>query len=305
LKQSRHQLTGAFVEVNCATLRGDTAMSALFGHAKGAFTGAVSGRKGHLRNADGGLLFLDEIGTLGLDEQAMLLRALEEKSFFPLGSDREVRSDFQLAAGTNCDLAAFVREGMFREDLLARINLWTFKLPSLRERLEDIEPNLHYELEQYAARTGRRVTFNKEAQARFLKFAESSEALWTGNFRDLNAAVVRMATLAPGGRISLAEVEEEIDRLRSAWHSMSAIQKSEDAAELEQLLAEEELSAIDLFDRVQLAGVIKMCRESATLSDAGRKLFSSSRNYKKTTNDADRLRKYLARFGLDWHRLRI
>ncbi len=302
LKQSRHQLTGAFVEVNCATLRGDTAMSALFGHAKGAFTGAVGERKGHLRNADGGLLFLDEIGTLGLDEQAMMLRALEEKSFFPLGSDKEVRSDFQLIAGTNCDLAAFVREGKFREDLLARINLWTFKLPSLRERLEDIEPNLQYELEQYAAKTGRRITFNKEAQARFLKFAESSEAAWSGNFRDLNAAVVRMATLAPSGRISLVEVEEEIERLRSTWHSMSA--DDDVATELEELLSEEELSKIDLFDRVQLAAVIKICRKSTTLSAAGRKLFSSSRDRKKVTNDADRLRKYLARFGLDWQRLK-
>lgn len=301
LKQSRHQLSGAFVEVNCATLRGDTAMSALFGHAKGAFTGAVGERKGHLRNADGGLLFLDEVGTLGLDEQAMLLRALEEKSFFPLGSDKEVRSDFQLVAGTNCDLAAFVREGKFREDLLARINLWTFKLPSLRDRLEDIEPNLHYELEQYAARTGRRVTFNKEAQARFLKFAESNEALWSGNFRDLNAAIVRMATLAPGGRISLAEVEEEIDRLRSSWHSMK--DNNSYVAELEALLTDEELVAIDLFDRVQLAAVIRVCRESTTLSNAGRKLFSSSRDRKRVANDADRLRKYLARFGLDWKRI--
>ena len=130
-------------------------MSALFGHTKGAFTGAVNERKGHLRSASDGLLFLDEIGSLGSDEQAMLLRALEEKSFFPLGSDREVKSDFQLVAGTNSDLAAGVREGKFREDLLARINLWTFKLPSLKERIEDIEPNLQYELEQFANRAGK------------------------------------------------------------------------------------------------------------------------------------------------------
>jgi transcriptional regulatory protein RtcR len=94
-------------------------MSALFGHVKGAFTGALKDRPGLLRAADNGVLFLDEIGELGLDEQAMLLRALEDKIFMPLGGDREVRSDFQLIAGTNCDLVARVRERLFREDLLA------------------------------------------------------------------------------------------------------------------------------------------------------------------------------------------
>src|SRR5258706_2992031 len=119
LKKQRRQLSGAFVEVNCAMLRGDAALSALFGHAKGAFTGALSARAGHLLKADGGLLLLDEIGELGMDEQAMLLRALEERLFFPLGSDEEVRSDFQLIAGTNRDLGALVRAGRFRDDLLA------------------------------------------------------------------------------------------------------------------------------------------------------------------------------------------
>src|SRR5204862_3777135 len=99
-------------------------MSALFGHVKGAFTGALKDRAGLLRSADGGVLFLDEIGELGLDEQAMLLRALEEKTFLPLGSDRETQSDFQLIAGTNRDLMAEVNRGLFREDLLCRINLW-------------------------------------------------------------------------------------------------------------------------------------------------------------------------------------
>lgn len=304
LKRARHQLTGEFVEVNCATLRGDSAMSALFGHTKGAFTGAVSERKGHLRSANEGLLFLDEIGSLGLDEQAMLLRALEEKSFFPLGADREVRSDFQLVAGTNCDLAVAVKEGKFREDLLARINLWTFKLPSLRERMEDIAPNLEYELEKFASRSGRRVTFSKEALARFLKFATSADAQWTGNFRDLNGAVMRMATLAPGGRISIEEVEEEVERLRLSWHSMKDATGSTGTGELERCLGKEKLESLDLFDRMQLASVLETCSKSRTLSEAGRTLFSTSRHLKTTTNDADRLRKYLARFGLSWQQLR-
>jgi transcriptional regulatory protein RtcR len=301
LKRSRHQVKGDFVEVNCATIRGDAAMSALFGHVKGAFTGAVNSRPGLLRAADGGVLFLDEIGELGADEQAMLLRALEEKVFLPLGSDREVKSDFQLIGGTNRDLAARVRDGRFRDDLLARINLWTFYMPGLRDRLEDIEPNLKYELEQYARRTGKRVTFSKEACARFLKFAVSYEARWNGNFRDLNGAVARMSTLAPGGRITNEVVDGEVDRLRAAWRAQQGI---EDEDLLERLIGRERLSGVDLFDRHQLASVIQVCRDSRTLSEAGRALFTTSREKKKTVNDADRLRKYLARFGLEWKALR-
>ena len=134
LKKLRHTVTGEFVDVNCATLRGDAAMSTLFGHVKGAFTGALRDRPGILRTADKGVLFLDEIAELGVDEQAMLLRALEEKTFLPFGSDREVHSDFQLIAGTNRDLLVAVRQGRFREDLLARMNLWSFTLPGLRSR---------------------------------------------------------------------------------------------------------------------------------------------------------------------------
>lgn len=297
LKKSRRQLSGAFVEVNCATIRGDGAMSALFGHKRGAFTGAVADRPGLLRAADGGLLFLDEVAELGPDEQAMLLRSLEDKRFLPVGSDKEQQSDFQLIAGTNCDLKTVVAEGHFREDLLARINLWTFDLPPLRERREDIEPNLRYELEQFARRSGAKVTFNKEAQERFVKFATGPEATWAGNFRDLNAAVTRMATLAGGGRITLDVVEEEIARLREQWQSV----KDDDCTPvLQRHLSAHQLEAIDPFDRVQLAEVIRTCESARSLSEAGRKLFSASRQRKGSANDADRLRKYLARYGLDW-----
>jgi Sigma-54 interaction domain len=152
--------------------------------------------------------------------QAMLLRALEEKTFLPLGSDREAHSDFQLIAGTNQDLFAAVREGRFREDLLARINLWTFSLPGLRSRPEDIEPNLQFELEQFETRTSHHVTFSKEAREKLWQFALSPASSWTRNFRDLNAAVVRRATLAQGGRISTEIVEEEIERLNASWASL-------------------------------------------------------------------------------------
>lgn len=300
LKKLRHSVEGNFVDVNCATLRGDAAMSALFGHVRGAFTGALKDRPGLLRAADRGVLFLDEIGELGLDEQAMLLRALEEKTFLPFGSDRESHSDFQLIAGTNRDLLLAVREGRFREDLLSRINLWTFILPGVHARPEDIEPNLQFELDRFGQTTGRRVSFNKEAREAFLDFALSSSSLWLGNFRDLNAAVVRMATLAQGGRITVELVREEILRLSASWEHLQSAGPED---ELANVLPAEALARIDLFDRVQLARVVEICRTSRSLSDAGRLLFGASRERKKTPNDADRLRKYLARFSLDWSQL--
>lgn len=298
LRQQRRDLQGAFVEVNCATLRGDTAMSTLFGHVKGAFTGAQRDRPGLLREAHGGLLFLDEIGELGLDEQAMLLRALEEKVFLPLGGDRPVKSNFQLIAGTNRDLRGRVREGKFREDLLARINLWHFELPSLADRREDLEPNIAYELQLFAEREDREVTFNKEAKARFLKFARSPEATWNANFRDLNAAVTRMATLASRGRIAVDDVDEEIARLQADWQTP----KVEDSREAlcRSVLGNERYAELDPFDAVQLGYAIEVCRASRTLSEAGRRLFAMSRQKRENPNDADRLRKYLARHDLDW-----
>ncbi len=293
-KRQRQRLPGRFVELNCATLRGDAAMSALFGHVRGAFTGAQVERGGLLRAADGGLLFLDEIGELGVDEQAMLLKAIEEKRFLPVGSDREAASDFQLIAGTNRDLRREVGEGRFREDLLARINLWTFELPGLCERREDIEPNVDFELERYARDNGRLVRFNVEARRRYLAFACSSAARWSGNFRELSASLTRLATLCDGGRINELDVEAEIERLRASWGGEDlptdpARRLLGDAAE-----------SLDLFDRGQINFVVDVCRRSPSLSEAGRRLFAVSRLQKSQINDADRLRKYLARFGLDW-----
>ena len=303
LKKTRHQVSGAFVEVNCATLRGDSAASTLFGHKKGAFTGAATERAGLLRTADQGVLFLDEIGELGADEQAMLLMAIEEKRFYPMGSDREVNSDFQLIAGTNRDLRQEVSAGRFREDLFARINLWTYNLPGLAQRVEDIEPNIDHLLALHATQTHRTERFNAEARQRYLQFAQSPAALWSGNFRDLHASVTRLATLSASGRITETQVDAEISRLQWLWQRPEEANTplhATSAPALEDLLPADTIAHMDRFDQMQLQSVIQVCRASASLSDAGRQLFQASRAQRSAVNDADRLRKYLHKFGLDW-----
>ena len=301
LKKQRGQLTGALVEVNCATLRGDNAMSALFGHVKGAFTGALNARMGLLREADKGLLFLDEIGELGLDEQAMLLRAIEEKIFMPFGGDKPVASDFQLIAGTHRNLFELVRQGVFREDLLARINLWTYELPSLRDRIEDLEPNIEHELQNFTRRAGYKVSFNNAARDMYLEFANSPQALWRANFRDLNSSITRMATLAEGGRINESIVTGEILRLQYAWQGFQESPVKESL--LQNYLSEGMINSMDLFDQLQLNEVIKVCRNSKSLADAGRTLFNASRDKKTSTNDSHRLKQYLQKFGLGFQSL--
>lgn len=294
LKKSRRLVKGSFAEVNCATLRGDAAMSALFGHVKGAFTGAATDRAGLLRRAHEGMVFLDEIGELGLDEQAMLLRAIEDGVFTPMGADREVRSEFQLICGTNRDLDAAVVAGRFREDLLARIHLWTFRLPALAERLEDLGPNLDFEIARVAQATRVNVTMSREARERFLRFGRGWH--WPGNFRDLGGAVTRMSTFSDGGRITVEVVDEEIARLRLSAPAAAPAAASE--GRLEAVLGKDGAAQLDRFDRVQLADVLAVCTDARSLSAAGRTLFAQSRTTRSSVNDADRLRKYLARFGL-------
>lgn len=303
LKKQRFHFKGRFVDVNCATLRGDSAMSALFGHVKGAFTGAANHRQGLLKSADGGVLFLDEIGELGLDEQAMLLKALEDKTFFPVGSDKEERADFQLIAGTNKDLRREVLAGTFREDLFARLNTWTFDLPALKDRVEDIEPNLLFELERFGLQQQRQLRFHREALDDYLRFAKSPEALWRGNFRDLTASLTRMATLAEGSRITVDDVQTEIARLQRLWSGAqpASVQQQD---ELRELLGTAQVAQMDEFDQLQLSAVIRVCRECQSLADAGRRLFAQSRLEKATANDSDRLRKYLKKFDLTWEQIK-
>ena len=256
MKRRTGQAAGPLVEVNCAISRDFDAAS--------------------------GLLFLDEIDALGLSEQAMVLRAIEDGNAL-------------LIAATNRDLGRAAAEGRFRGDLLARLAVWTFALPGLAERREDIEPNIDYELDRFAELEGARIAFDKAARRRYLAFAAGPHASWPGNFRDLSASITRMATLAPEGRIDLECADAEIARLKRLWAAEARPSDGLDA-----LLGPERIAELDPFDRVQLAQVIEVCRKSRSLSEAGRSLFAASRAKRTSSNDADRLRKYLARFALSW-----
>lgn len=147
------------------------------------------------------------------------------------------------------------------------------------------------------------VRFNKEAKDSYMEFATSPQAVWAGNFRDLSASVTRMATLADAGRINDQNASEEIKRLQRLW---SYAQESGETNELDlhDYLDTEQLAQLDLFDAVQLQAVLAVCLRSKNMSEAGRKLFAASRSNKANPNDADRLKKYLNKFGLHWDGLR-
>jgi transcriptional regulatory protein RtcR len=146
------------------------------------------------------------------------------------------------------------------------------------------------------------VTFSKEAREQFMAFATSVHARWPGNFRDLNAVITRLATLAPGGRITVDQVTAELAHLRAAWTNEPS--RAGVPSLVDQIVAPSIAAHLDRFEGVQLNDVLSVCRSSTGLSAVGRALFDRSRERKKIANDADRLRKYLARFDLDWSGLK-
>ncbi|MDR1611261.1 MAG: sigma 54-interacting transcriptional regulator [Planctomycetota bacterium] len=222
------------VQFNCATLRGDLAREALFGHGKAAFTGAKGERDGLLAKADGATLFLDEIGDLALDIQSLLLTALEKKPFYRVGEEGGParQSDFRLIAATNRNLGEMVAKGTFRADLYARISNWTFTLPTLREMREDWSGLLDDALLEWgrqkegAGESRAPVVFSAGGREAFLRLAD--EHNWRGNYRDFNNVVWRLATLASlehyGAMHSIdaESVREEFARMRSQEHDVSS-----------------------------------------------------------------------------------
>jgi DNA-binding NtrC family response regulator len=182
---------GPFVPLNCGGQSESLLESELFGHEKGAFTGAVRTRRGRLEMADGGTLFLDEVGEISPKMQVDLLRVLEDKNFSRLGGNQTVASDFRLVSATHRDLAALVRSGDFRQDFFYRINVISVQVPPLRERPEDIGLLAHYFLERYVRETGKPVEgITPEALALLTSYT------WPGNVRELKNVMERAVVIA-------------------------------------------------------------------------------------------------------------
>ena len=187
---------GPFVALNCGALSETLAASELFGHARGAFTGAIGQRRGVFARADGGTVFLDEIGELPLPSQAMLLRVLETRRVNPLGAESEVPIDARLVCATHRDLQAMVRERTFREDLYHRISVLTVRMPALRSRPTDIDALLDHFARLHAPDVGHPIAFTPEARD------AARSAPWPGNVRELRNAVHRAGFLCDGKPIS-------------------------------------------------------------------------------------------------------
>ncbi|WP_028917073.1 sigma-54-dependent Fis family transcriptional regulator [Pseudoxanthomonas sp. J35] len=191
---------GPFVAINCGAIPPDLLESELFGHEKGAFTGALSARKGRFEMAEGGTLLLDEIGDMSLPMQVKLLRVLQERSFERVGGNQTIRCDVRVIAATHRDLEQRIAQGQFREDLFYRLNVFPIEMPPLRERREDL-PALVDTIAAQLARTGRgEVRFAESALAALAGYP------WPGNVRELTNLVERLAVLHPGGLVRLEDL---------------------------------------------------------------------------------------------------
>ena len=189
-----------FVIVNCGAIPDKLVESILFGHEKGAFTGAIDKRIGKFQEADGGTLFLDEIGELPLEAQVKLLRALHDGEIDPVGAKRPIKVNFRLVSATNRDTVQLVREGRFREDLYYRLNVFPIRIPPLRERPDDVPDLARHFLARFAAEEGRRVrSISTEALDLLTRCS------WPGNVRQLENAIFRAVVLSDGDELTVNE----------------------------------------------------------------------------------------------------
>ncbi|MEJ2687791.1 MAG: sigma-54 dependent transcriptional regulator, partial [Gammaproteobacteria bacterium] len=208
-----------FVPINCGAIPGDLLESELFGHEKGAFTGAISSRQGRFEMADSGTLFLDEIGDMSLSMQVKLLRVLQERTFERVGSNKSIQANVRVIAATHRDLEEAIKDGKFREDLFYRLNVFPIEMPPLRDRVEDI-PLLVNELV-------RRIEHEKRGSVRLTPSALMGlcQYNWPGNVRELANLVERMAILHPFGVVDIGDLPEKFQvegippqaKLEEAW----------------------------------------------------------------------------------------
>ena len=190
----------AFVSVNCAAIPRDLIASELFGHEKGAFTGATQRRLGRFESAEGGTIFLDEVGELPAETQVTLLRVLQEREFQRVGGNESIRSDVRVVAATNRNLQTAIAGAAFREDLFYRLNVFPIEVPPLRQRKEDIPLLVEYFVERYAAKTGKRITgINKKSMELLQSYT------WPGNIRELQNVIERSVIVCDSENLSVDE----------------------------------------------------------------------------------------------------
>jgi transcriptional regulator with GAF, ATPase, and Fis domain len=191
----------AFVSVNCAAIPRDLVLSELFGHEKGAFTGAMQRRLGRFEMADGGTIFLDEVGELSPDTQVALLRVLQEREFERVGGGQPIRVDVRVIAATNRELQAEVANGTFRQDLFYRLNVFPIEVPPLRERKDDILMLVEYFAQRYATRAGKHIGLIDKKTLELLQ-----SYAWPGNIRELQNVIERSVILSSGEVLSVDEL---------------------------------------------------------------------------------------------------
>jgi two-component system, NtrC family, nitrogen regulation response regulator NtrX len=219
--------SGPFIKVNCAAIPVDLLESELFGHEKGAFTGATSSRRGKFEQADSGTIFLDEVGDLQEASQAKLLRVLQEGEFQRVGGEETLQVSVRVISATNQDLAALVEQKKFREDLYYRLSVVPIRVPALREHPEDIRPLAEYFLEQFCLRNNFKSKLLEEDT-----FAVLRNYRWPGNIRELRNAIERMAILSPADTITVESVPLEIRLPRDAT-TPSSLEETRAQAERE------------------------------------------------------------------------
>ena len=216
---------GRYIAVNCGAIPEGTIDSELFGHEKGAFTGAIGERKGYFGEANGGTIFLDEVGELPLSTQARLLRVLESGEFIKVGSSTVEKTDVRIVAATNANLTKAISEGRFREDLFYRVNVVELRLPPLCERDDDILLLAQSFLEKNCAEMKRsRLTLSPSVQGLLLRYA------WPGNVRELNNEMKRAAALTPGKVVELENLSPRILSSEAARNYMSQQENAEQEA---------------------------------------------------------------------------
>jgi two-component system NtrC family response regulator len=242
--------TRRFIAIDCQTLSPTLLESELFGHVKGAFTGAIENKAGIFEVAHRGTLFLDDVANLSLETQGKLLRVLEMSEYKPVGSNKFKSTDVRIIAATNKNLKTMVEDGEFREDLFYRLNVFPIYLPPLRERKEDIPKLLYYYLRRFSRKTGRRVAgFADDTMATLVNYR------WPGNIRQLKNAVERLVIMSESNILDSLDFIGEVP-MKSSWDGFSIPETAQELNAIKKHLLE------DYFGRIQKAFIMNALKES-------------------------------------------